>query len=58
MYTLSADEKTALVMIYTHNSLLRGNAVVKESIRVSTWLRTEGAPEYKTTDVDHRCQRD
>lgn len=46
MYTLSADEKTALVMIYTHNSLLRGNAVVKESIRVSTWLRTEGAPEY------------
>ena len=46
MYTLSPDEKTALVMIYTHNSLLRGEAVVKESIRVSTWLRTDGAPEY------------
>lgn len=46
MYTLRADEKTALVMIYTHNALIRGQAVVKESIRVSTWLRTEGAPEY------------
>ena len=46
MYTLASDEKAALVMIYTHNSLIRGEAVVKESVRVSTWLRTDGAPEY------------
>lgn len=46
MYTPSPDEKTALVMIYTHNALIRGQAVVKESIRVSTWLRTDGAPDY------------
>lgn len=46
MYTLASDEKAALVMIYTHNALIRGEAVVKENIRVSTWLRTDGAPEY------------
>jgi hypothetical protein len=46
MYTLDPDEKTALVMVYTHNALIRGEAVVKGSVRISTWLRTDGAPEY------------
>jgi hypothetical protein len=33
-------------MIYTQNTLVRGEAVTKESTRVSVWLRTEGAPDY------------
>jgi hypothetical protein len=46
MYTLNADEKTSLVMIYTAALLVRGEVVTKQGIRVSTWLRTDGAPEY------------
>jgi hypothetical protein len=33
-------------MIYTQNTLIRGEVVTKQSIRVSVWLRTEGAPEF------------
>ena len=40
------DEKTALVMLYTHNMLVRGEIVIKESLRVSIWLRTQGVPNY------------
>jgi len=46
MYTLASDEKASGVMIYTQNTLVRGEAVTKQSNRVSVWLRTEGAPEY------------
>ncbi|MEW6094118.1 MAG: hypothetical protein AB1531_09160 [Chloroflexota bacterium] len=47
MYKLAPDEKTTLVMIYTQNAMLRAEAVVKSALaRVSTWLRTQGAPEY------------
>ena len=46
MYTLNADEKSSLVMVYTAASLVRGEVITKHSVRVSTWLRTEGAPEY------------
>ncbi len=46
MYTLTADEKTTPVMAYTENMLIRGDVISKQNIRVSTWLRTEGAPEY------------
>jgi hypothetical protein len=46
MYTLAADEKKSLVMIYTHNSLIRGELITKENVRVSLWLRTQGAPQY------------
>jgi hypothetical protein len=44
LYTLGPDEKTALVMAYTANALYWGEVVVKEIIRVSTWLRTNSAP--------------
>ncbi len=44
--TLATDEKTTLVMIYTTNALIRGEAITKENIRISIWLRTQGAPEY------------
>jgi hypothetical protein len=46
MYTLASDEKASGVMIYTQNTLVRGDAVTKQSNRVSVWLRTEGAPDY------------
>lgn len=47
MYKLAPDEKTALVMIYTQTAMLRCEAVVRSALtRVSTWLRTQGAPEY------------
>jgi hypothetical protein len=46
MEALSPDEKSTLVMAYTHNTLIRGDVVTKQSVRVSTWLRTQGVPEY------------
>lgn len=46
MSVLAPDEKSTLVMVYTQNALFRGEAVTKESVRVSIWLRTEAAPRY------------
>lgn len=46
MKPLAPDEKTALVMLYTHNMLVRGEIVIKENLRVSIWLRTQGVPNY------------
>jgi hypothetical protein len=44
-YTLEFDDKVAQVMAYTNNALYWGDVVVKEMIRVSTWLRTKNAPD-------------
>jgi hypothetical protein len=46
MVSLSPDEKSTLVMVYTQNMLIRGEVVTKQGVRVSTWLRTQGVPEY------------
>jgi hypothetical protein len=46
MFKLEADDKTTMVMAYTHNALFRGEVVTKQAVRVSIWLRTEGAPVY------------
>lgn len=46
MKPLASDEKTAIVMVYTHNSLIRGEVVIKETLRVSIWLRTQGVPNF------------
>lgn len=46
MVNLSQDEKSTMVMVYTHNTLVRGEVVTKQGVRVSTWLRTQGVPEY------------
>ena len=46
MTALSPDEKSTLVMTYIQNTLIRGDVVTKQSVRVSTWLRTQGVPEY------------
>jgi len=42
MKPLAADEKTAMVMLYTRDMLVRGEIVVKESARVSIWPRMQG----------------
>lgn len=47
MYILRPDERTSPVMLYTRDSLVRGEVVTKESIvRVNIWLRTDGVPKY------------
>lgn len=47
MYILRPDEKTTPVMVYTPQSVVRGDVVTKQSVlRVNIWLRTEGAPKY------------
>jgi hypothetical protein len=46
MATISPDEKSTTVMVYTQNTLARGEVVTKQGVRVSTWLRTQGVPEY------------
>jgi hypothetical protein len=46
MTNLSTDEKSTLVMAYTQNMLIRGELVTRQGIRVSTWLRTQGVPDY------------
>lgn len=47
-YTLEADQKCAQLMIYTQDALYWGEVVVKQVIRVSTWLRTNSAPDRLT----------
>jgi hypothetical protein len=46
MDDLSPDDKSTLVMVYTQTMLVRGEVVTKQAVRVSTWLRTQGVPEY------------
>jgi hypothetical protein len=46
MYTLASDEKVTTVMIYTHNMLVRGELVTKDSARVSIWLRMQAQVHY------------
>ena len=47
MYILRPDEKTTPVMLYTKESVIRGELVTKEIIhRINIWLRTDGVPKY------------
>ena len=46
MYTLAPDEKATTVMLYTQNSLIRGELVTKENARVSIWLRMQAQVNY------------
>ena len=47
MYVLRPDEKVTPVMLYTQDTLVRGEAVSKQSVlRVNIWLRTDGTPKY------------
>jgi len=46
MYTLASDEKATSIFTYTYDGLFRGEVVTKQSVRISTWLRTDAAPDY------------
>ena len=46
MYTLVADEKATTILIYTQNSLVRGDLITKQSARVNIWLRMQGQVNY------------
>ena len=46
MYRLALDEKTTSVMVYWRNKLIHGDLVTRENVRVSIWLRSQGAPNY------------
>lgn len=43
---LAHDEKITPVAVYTLTGLAVGKLVTKEQVRVSTWLRTDMAPEH------------
>lgn len=45
IYSLGPDEKAVGVMFYTSSGISWGEVVVKQIIRVSTWLRTNAAPD-------------
>ncbi len=45
LYTLQPDEKATMVMVYTDSYLYWGEVITKERIRVSTWFRTNAAPD-------------
>lgn len=44
-YKLASDEKFTPVMLYLDSHIIWGSVVSKTSIRVSTWLRTNAAPD-------------
>jgi hypothetical protein len=44
-YVVGKDEKSAPVMVYTVTGIVWGDVVVREQVRVSTWLRTNMAPD-------------
>ena len=47
MYILRPDEKTTPVMLYTKESVIRGELVTKQLVhRINIWLRTDGVPKY------------
>ena len=47
MYILRPDEKTTPVMLYTGESVVRGEVVTKDVVhRINIWLRTDGVPQY------------
>ena len=44
-YPTGPDDKIVPVMVYTTNYLYLGDVIVKNLIRVNTWLRTNMAPD-------------
>jgi hypothetical protein len=44
--TPAPDEKAGQIMVYMRNSICWGDVIVKSQIRISTWLRTNAAPDF------------
>jgi len=40
------EDKATTVLAYTESSLVLGEVLTKQSIRVSTWLRTQAIPQF------------
>lgn len=45
LYVLGPDDKVAQVMVYTPSCLFWGEIIVRQLVRVSTWLKTNTAPD-------------
>ena len=45
-YIVGDDEKVSKIMVYTSQTLFWGDVVVKDQLRVSTWMRTNVAPDF------------
>ena len=46
MRALLPDEKASTVFVYTQSMLIHGDLVLRETMRVSIWLRTQGVPNF------------
>ena len=46
MRALAPDEKSCMVMMYTQSLMFHGEVILRESIRASIWLRTQGVPNF------------
>ena len=46
MRELAPDERSSTVFVYTQTSLIRGDIILRDSARVSIWLRTQGVPNF------------
>lgn len=44
--SIGIDDKTTRVMAYLQSSVVWGEVITKKAIRISTWLRTQMAPQY------------
>lgn len=43
---ITENEKISTIMLYCPTLLVRGEVVTTQAMRVSTWLRTQAAPDY------------
>lgn len=46
MKPLAPDEKASTVMMYTPSMLIRGELILRDSMKVSIWPRTQGVPNF------------
>ncbi|MCZ2127111.1 MAG: hypothetical protein LC099_04970 [Anaerolineales bacterium] len=46
MRALTPEEKISTVFVYTPTLLVRGDLILRENIRASIWLRTQGVPNF------------
>lgn len=45
---VNPDDKTVPIMVYSHQKIIWGNLISRKAISVSTWLKTEMAPNFLT----------
>ena len=45
VYKLEPDQKVGSIMIYTATGICWGDVIVRDYVRISTWLRTNASPD-------------